>query len=67
MNIRAAFNILMLSGLSMPPSLGLPPGHPYNALYADSLLAAQQQQHAELYAREAHRAAELQKGLDMQR
>jgi len=54
-------------GLSMPPSLGLPPGHPYNALYADSLLAAQQQQHAELYAREAHRAAELQKGLDMQR
>lgn len=54
-------------GLSLPPGLGLPPGHPYNALYADSLMAAQQQQHAEMYAREAHRAAELQKGLDMHR
>ena len=51
----------------MPPGLGLPPGHPYNALYADSLMAAQQHQQAEMYAREAQRAAELQKGLDMHR
>ena len=70
--ITSSWNICsnaIFAGLGgLGPGLGLPPGHPYSALYAaDPLLAATQHQHAELFAREAHRAAELQKGIDMQR
>ena len=44
--------LFVSSGLGLPGSLGLPPTHPYSSLYTDPL-------HAELLAREAHRAAEL--------
>ena len=46
------FILFVSSGLGLPGSLGLPPSHPYSSLYTDPL-------HAELLAREAHRAAEL--------